>query len=103
MPLTDSGQHNAVPALFSKCELPVKLQLNSVVRPHLMSEEHRIITPKHLCSKKYLELLLKVTFDMSNGNLFISATDLDILVLLEVGALDSELAGLCVKVDGLHA
>lgn len=35
--LTDSIQHNAVPALFSKSELPIELQLNSVVSSHLMS------------------------------------------------------------------
>lgn len=42
--LTDSIQHNAVPALFSQSELSVELKLNSVVSPHLMSEEENIIT-----------------------------------------------------------
>lgn len=41
--LTDSIQHDAVPALFSQRELSVELKLNSVVSPHLMREEQDII------------------------------------------------------------
>lgn len=37
--LTNSIQQNTVPALFSQSELPVELQLNSVISPHLMRKE----------------------------------------------------------------
>lgn len=45
--LTDSVQHNAVPALFSKSELPVELKLNRVVSPHLnnTTASQEVLTP----------------------------------------------------------
>lgn len=60
--LLDALQHHAVPLFLRQRELPVGLQLDGVVGPHL-----------------------------------------DVLILLDVGAFDPQLAGLRVEVDGLHA
>ena len=39
--VTNSVQHHAVPDFFGKSELPIKLQLNSVIGPHLKKEIRR--------------------------------------------------------------
>ena len=43
--LTDAVQHHAVPHLLSQSELPVELQLDGVVCPHLVDRENYVITP----------------------------------------------------------
>lgn len=50
--LTDPFQHNTVPVLLSQSELPVELQLNGVVSPHLMSDNNYISTANSLFKRE---------------------------------------------------
>lgn len=42
--LTDSVQHDTVPALLGQCKLPVEFKLDSVVSPHLVNDTESLLT-----------------------------------------------------------
>ena len=120
---TDAVQHHAIPHLLSQRELPVELQLDGVVRPHLVDRENNIHHHDNIITPEQTETDIQENKPRDNNKHTDTSptdiqtsrqvnrqmyrpvnrqTDLDILVLLQVGSLHSELTGLGVEVDGLH-